>query len=307
MGKRLKALNCLLYNTKKYCLKPKVLCQLFDTFVGSILSFSSEVWGFGKCKEIERIHLKFCKTLLKVKSSTCNMGVYGELGRYPLYISRYARIIKFWCEINETDNILINTLHDSLLNDCRMGKKNWASNVKTLLDNFGFSYVWDNPFTVNWKSFPLIFKEHVNDVFKQEWLNKISLSGSLILYKTSNSRLELRTIYMFCLSKLRINISKLRLSAHQLRIETGRYARNRLERALRLCTLCDKSDIEDEYHFVLVCPVYDSRKKYIRPFYYKRPNVFKFITLMQTNQLKVLRNLGKYLCESFALRKTLMP
>ena len=151
MGKGLKALNCLLYNTKKYCLKPKVLCQLFDAFVRSILSFSSEVWGFGKCKEIETIHLKFCKTLLKVKSSTCNMGVYGELGRYPLYISRYARIIKFWCGINKTDNILINTLYDSLLTDCIMGKKNWASNVKTLLDNFGFSYVWDNLFTVNLK------------------------------------------------------------------------------------------------------------------------------------------------------------
>ena len=77
MGKGLKALNCLLFNTKKCCLKLKVLCQLFDAFVGSILNFSSEVWGFGKCKEIERIHLKFCKTLLKVKSSTCNMGVYG--------------------------------------------------------------------------------------------------------------------------------------------------------------------------------------------------------------------------------------
>ena len=183
VGKGLKALNCLLYNTKKYCLKPKVLCQLFDAFVGYILSFSSEVWGFGKCKEIERVQLKFCKTLLKVKSSTCNMGVYGELGRYPLYISRYARIIKFWCGINETDNILINTLYDTLLTDCRMGKKNWASNVKTLLDNFGFSYVWDNPFTVNLKNFHLTFKERVIDVFKQEWFNKISLSGSLTLYK----------------------------------------------------------------------------------------------------------------------------
>ena len=64
-----------------------------------------------------------------------------------------------------------------------MGKKNWASNVKTLLDNFGFSYVWDNPFTVNLKNFHLTFKERVIDVFKQEWFNKISLSGSLTLYK----------------------------------------------------------------------------------------------------------------------------
>ena len=135
------------------------------------------------------------------------------------------------------------------------------------------------------KSFHLTFKERVIDVFKQEWFNKISLSGSLTLYKNIKLSFGIENYLDVLPSKLRINISKLRLSAS---IETGRYARNRLDRALRLCTLCDKSDLEDEYHFVLVCPVYDSiRKKYIRPFYYKRSNVFKFITLMQTNQLTI--------------------
>ena len=134
----------------------------------------------------------------------------------------------------------------------------------------------------------IALKERVIDVFKQEWFNKISLSGSLTLYKNIKLSFGIENYLDVLPRKLRINISKLRLSAHQLRIETGRYARNRLDRALRLCTLCDKSDLEDEYHFVLVCPVYDSiRKKYIRPFYYKRPNAFKFITLMQTNQLTV--------------------
>ena len=261
VGKGLKALNCLLFNTKKYCLKPKVLCQLFDAFVGSILNFSSEVWGFGKCKEIERIHLKFCKTLLKVKSSTCNMGVYGELGRYPLYISRYARIIKFWCQIQDSDNILINSLYDSLLAECSRGMNNWASSVKKLLDNYGFSYVWNNPFSVNLKTFHLLFKERVIDVFKQDWFNKISNSGSLTLYKNFKQSFEIKHYLNVLSSKFRIVISRLRLSAHQLRIETGRYASNRTDRALRLCTLCDKSDLEDEYHFVLVCPVYDSIRK----------------------------------------------
>ena len=107
-------------------------------------------------------------------------------------------------------------------------------------------------------------------------------------------------------SKFRIVISRLRLSAHQLRIETGRYARNRTDRALHSCKLCDKSDLEDEYRFILVCPAYDSiRKKYILPFYDNRPSVYKFTALMQNKQPNVLRNLGKYLYESFALRKSL--
>ena len=53
VGKGLKALNCLLYNTKKYALKPKVMCQLFDAFVNSILNYACEILGFGKCKHYE--------------------------------------------------------------------------------------------------------------------------------------------------------------------------------------------------------------------------------------------------------------
>ena len=69
---------------------------VFDSFVSSILNYGCEIWGYTKSKELERIHLKFCKQLLGVKTSTCNMAaVYGELGRYPLFVNRYTRIIKY--------------------------------------------------------------------------------------------------------------------------------------------------------------------------------------------------------------------
>ena len=71
------------------------LCQLFDPFVGSVISYGFEVWGLCKSKELERLHLKFLKHVLGVKLSTSNAGVYGELCRYPLYISRCMRIIRY--------------------------------------------------------------------------------------------------------------------------------------------------------------------------------------------------------------------
>ena len=36
-----------------------------------------EVRGFGKHEVLERVHLKFCKILLNLKSSTPNYMVYG--------------------------------------------------------------------------------------------------------------------------------------------------------------------------------------------------------------------------------------
>ena len=76
-------------------MKPNVLCQLFGAFVGSILSYSSDVWGYTKSKERERVHLKFCKRILNIRMNSCYIGVYGVLARYPLYIKRYYRIIKY--------------------------------------------------------------------------------------------------------------------------------------------------------------------------------------------------------------------
>lgn len=306
-GKALKALNCLLNNTKMYSLKPKVICQLFDAFIGSILSYSCEVWGFGKCKEIERIHLKFCKALLKVKRSTCTTAVYGELGRYPLYVNRYARIIKYWCKILRSRNFLINHMYNFLLEACNNGVKNWAKNVKALLDDYGFSYVWNNPYSVNLDTFHLCFKQRVFDVFKQKWHTDIDNARSLVLYKEIKQSFEYENYLDGLPSKSRVALSQLRLSSHQLRIETGRYSQHRIDRSLRICTLCDKRDLEDEYHFVLICPIYNIiRQKYIRPFYYTRPSMYKFINLMQTTKMSTLRNLGKYVQESFALRKSLI-
>ena len=80
VGKSLKSLNVLLCKCHNYDLTPKTLCQLFDAFVLPILNYSSEIWGYTKSKELEKIHLKFCKRLLGVRVNTCTAAVYGELG-----------------------------------------------------------------------------------------------------------------------------------------------------------------------------------------------------------------------------------
>ena len=113
IGKSLKALNVLLYNCKRYPMKPNVLCQLFDAFVGSIWSYSSEVWGYTKSKEKERVHLKFCKRILNIRMNSCSIGVYGEPARYPLYIQWYYRnrIIQYWCTLRQSNNIILIKLY----------------------------------------------------------------------------------------------------------------------------------------------------------------------------------------------------
>ena len=43
--------------------------------------------------EIEKIHLSICKYALGVEKSTFSDGIYAELGRVPLSVTRYYMMI----------------------------------------------------------------------------------------------------------------------------------------------------------------------------------------------------------------------
>ena len=70
--------------------------NMFDSMILPILMYATEVWGFHKGNEVEKIHLTFLKQILSVRQQTSNITLYGELGRYPLVILRNIYIIKYW-------------------------------------------------------------------------------------------------------------------------------------------------------------------------------------------------------------------
>lgn len=94
-----------------------IKCQLdlLDKIVKPILLYGCEIWGFGKNDIIERVHLKFCKLLLRLKVSTPNFMVYGELGRYPLEIDIKVRMISYWCKLIQGKQSKLSTIAYKLL------------------------------------------------------------------------------------------------------------------------------------------------------------------------------------------------
>ena len=78
-----------------------VKCQLdlFDRIVKPVLLCGCEIWGFGNNSILEKVHLKFCKHLLHVKTSTPDFMVYGQLGRYPLDINIKVQTIAYWSKL----------------------------------------------------------------------------------------------------------------------------------------------------------------------------------------------------------------
>ena len=91
---------------------------------------------------------------------------------------------------------------------------------------------------------------------------KIMLPGAKKKIKNLLEQMRLRELWMkahYIRSPIntrhRIALTKLRLSNHKLVIETGRYSRPFKKPAERICPIC-KIEMEDEYHFINICPGY---------------------------------------------------
>ena len=80
-----------------------------------------------------------------------------------------------------------------------------------------------------------------------------------------------------------------------MEIERGRYTN--IDRSNRMCKLCGES-IEDEYHFLLVCHIYEQIRNECLPYKYTHhPN---------RNSANVIKSVADYLYRSFELRKQIL-
>ena len=101
--------------------------------------------GFGKNDIIETVHLKFCELLLRLKLSTPNFMVYGELGRYPLEIDIKVRMISYWCKLirgkqSKLSTIAYKLLYIKKLKNCKISA--WINHIHKILNDSGMSYIW---------------------------------------------------------------------------------------------------------------------------------------------------------------------
>ena len=112
-------------------------------------------------------------------------------------------------------------------------------------------------------------------IFEFQWRNELSRD----LSRNKSGSNKMKTYYLFKTKfeyeqylnfqgnfHLRRLITKLRISAHSLEIETGRYNSKknnkiRQKQQLRICKHCELEKIEDEEHVLLFCPKYEENRQ----------------------------------------------
>ena len=251
-----KAMHRLFSIFNSYEFKTNEKCRLFDSLVSSVLNYASEVWGYNDGKDIEIIHIKFLRKVLGVNKSTNLIGLYGELGRIPLYIMRKVNMVRYWIKLlrsneNKITKQVYQMLRQDANNNISYNKLNWASHIKSILETLGLSNFWTTQDMINQEncnSVLSVIKQRILDQYKQSWYSDINNSQRLISYSRFKHNFELEA-YLDNIKdrKLKIALSRFRLSSHKLEIERDRY-RN-IPRSERKCKFCTQNIIENEYNF----------------------------------------------------------
>jgi hypothetical protein len=87
------------------------------------LIYGCEIWEYEDLQIIETLHLKFLKHILRLKSSTPSCMVYGETGRFPLYIYVYTRMISYWAKLTSgNENKIVHILYKYSYTQYRNGE-----------------------------------------------------------------------------------------------------------------------------------------------------------------------------------------
>ena len=270
-----------------------VFLKLFDAQVQPIVNYGAEIWGLQVEKETESLHLFAMKKFLHVDQKTPNDLVYGELGRYPIYINSYVKCIRYWLKLVRMDGYRLpfqayKQLYKLDLRD----KKTWATYVRQCLCRYGFAFVWDSQGVGCVKSFLACFKQRLIDCRWQDWDYHIQTSERFAqyrLFKTSNSIEPYLSFKMN--SFVRNALTKFRFGVSDIAAHCNRYKQNSSE----LCRLC-MQERESEIHFVFECrALLDLRMKLIPRGYYHRPSMFRLILLMSSTRVTTVCNFALFL------------
>lgn len=240
--------------------------------ISPILTYGAEVWSQQFYKILskfdlasadvlafEKVHSKVCKQLLGVRKNVSNIATRLELGRLPLYLTILKNTFNFWVKLE-------NMPENSLLGVCLQSEKDLVSNNCVSWYSFIQKMFLKLNVSAQYKIKDILTQKYKENI--DEWFSETRTNGNgnklrtYVKFKRTQNIEEYVTTR--CISRHdKRQITKFRISDHNLKIETGRHYRPKLPPEERICEMRKSTEIEDEFHFLFKCELYnDSRKKY---------------------------------------------
>ena len=239
------------------------------------------------------MHLSFLKWALGVHRKTSNIGVWGETGRYPLIFEAIRLSLNYFKRLETLDK---KSFVSAALREQKALNLPWYRNIKALAkvdEIYSMDHVSAHraiqltskpkhlsakpaknhhvlthlipDHTPKLKPIPSkMFRvgkviDAVKNFFTSCWDQLKSSSPKLEFYHSIKDKFGKEPYLDVCKGfSRRYRTTQLRISAHKLLIEQGRYIN--LPRDLRICSWCDSSmgvkTIENENHMLYECDFY---------------------------------------------------
>ena len=286
-----RAMFDLIKKGRKLQLDNDIMLKMFDATVLPIALYGSEIWGFSNLDEVERLHLKFCKIILKVRKSTPNVMIFGELGRYPLSKTIKCRMLNFWLSLLHGDRKLSTVLYGVIFHLTQLNEtqNKWLLHIENILNALGLTELWLNQgFNVDKSWFRLFIKQRLSDQEQQNWIAKVNDSPKCINYRMFKTNFGFENYLNNLSQKWRDIFVRFRCRNHKLPIEKG--CQSNIPRNERICILCNREDIGDEFHYIFECPHFsDDRNKLVPKKYTKTLNSIQFCELFASKGLNLVK------------------
>ena len=236
---------------------------LYNYLVMPILLYTSDFWGTLKHPQnspIERLHRSFYKQVLGVKKQTNTCAVHLETGTVPIMFRAIKSSIKNWERIREGK---CNVLLAAAFQEAATENLPWITAIQNTFETNGllhFFYTTESEIEESKRPNNVLFMR-LKDQYQQSALAEIRNSSKLRFYSKLKTTCGMER-YLTDIKnvKHRMAMTRLRLSSHNLNIEEGRYSSTPREE--RICSLC-KKDVEDETHFLIICPMYNNIKHHL--------------------------------------------
>ena len=215
--------------------------KVLDMCCTSSLIYGCETWS-DNVTVVEPIYRHGLKLILGVKDCTNNEIVYIESNRHPLACTIKKQQLKFWLHLKQT---------------AASHPQSALAKLMTSAETINLSYIkYYHQLENKYASPSICFKSLQSELYST-WKNKIVQSynldnhGKLGTYLQVNPDLK-SPIFQNILELERITLTRFRTGSHSLAIESGRYARPKIPRELRLCQC---GEIQTVLHVLSTCPI----------------------------------------------------
>ncbi len=296
--KATRAMFAIIQKGRRMNLEIDLMLKLFDACVMPILLYGSEVWGYERIDVLEKVHTRFCKIILHCSKFTHNSMIYGELGRYPIRLEIDRRMINFWSRLQlESDQKFSCVMYRILFHLVNVDRHDslWVTHIRSLFQNTGFNYIWLTQQVPNCIYAGTALYRVFQQQFLQNWTEKMYHNTDFTNYRIFKTNIEREKYLSVLPDHLLKSFTEFRTGSYRLTVNNHR---SDLPRNERICRKCNINEIDDEFHFLLQCPILaDIRARHIPLKYYRNPNILKMQDLLQNGLL--INRVARFVFEGF--------